>query len=59
MPWVAAFRGEVLMSVGRLTVQVCVDIGAINDDYGVQKRGAFFGPLRCKFDGWVEFVDFL
>ena len=59
MPWVAAFRGEVLMSIGRLTLQVHVDVGAINDDCGVQERDAFFGPLRSKFDGWVEVVDFL
>ena len=41
MPWVAAFRGEVLMSVIRLTVQDRVDVGTINDDCDVLKKDAF------------------
>ena len=59
MPWVTAFGGKVLMGVSGLAIQVRVDVSTLNDDFGVQEGDALFGPLRCKFDGWVEVVDFL
>ena len=46
------------MRVSRLAVQNHVDVCAVSDDFGVQERDALFGPLICKFDGWVKVVDF-
>ena len=58
MPWVAAFGGEVLMSVGKLTVQVRVDVGAINHDCGVQKRDAFLDNSEVNLMvGWKLLIS--
>ena len=72
MGWVAATREQVLITVSRLSVQVCLEFPLLDTDLNIEERNTTggltvavcllargCGVLHSELDPWVDFIYFI